>query len=115
MLREADAKTTSLPDSLLPPLLVQLLLPLNGFLPLHLHHLIQPFLLSIQFFLDQLLLQNLGVPDGMALGVEDDLGSGNEVAPLGLGARMGGAPKECGCWRGDKWEQNPITECAYRP
>lgn len=39
--------------------------------------------------MDQLLLQNLGIPDGMALGIEDDLGSGNKVVVLGLGVRMG--------------------------
>ena len=69
---------------------MQLLLPLHGFQALHLHHLIQPLLLCIQFFLNQLLLQNLGIPDGMALSIEDDLGSRNEVVVLGLGVRMVG-------------------------
>lgn len=74
--REGDAKTTPLPDSLLPPLPVQLLLPLNGLLPFHLHHLVQSPFLCVQLSLNQLLLQDLGIPDGVALGIKDDLGRG---------------------------------------
>lgn len=95
--RKKDAKTTSLPDSFLSPLLEKILLPLKGFLPFHLHHLIQPLLLCIQFFLNQLLLQDLGIPDGMALGIKDDLWSRSEIVVLGLGVRLGrDAPRGCG-------------------
>lgn len=31
----------------------------------------------------------MGIPDGMALGIEDDLESGIELVVLGLGVRMG--------------------------
>jgi hypothetical protein len=79
-LREGNVKTTSLPDAFLPPLLVSFLLPLKGFLPFHFHHLIQPLLLCIQFFLYLLLLQDLGIPDGVALGIEDNLGSGGKMS-----------------------------------
>lgn len=109
---EGDAKTTSLPYSFLLPLPVPFLLPLNGFLPFHLHHLIQSLLFCIQFFLDQLLFQDLGIPDGMALGIEDDLKSGNEIVALGLGVSLGrNAPRGCRSWRGEKWEQS-TTQCA---
>lgn len=56
----------------------------------------------------------------MALGIEDDLESGIELAVLGLGVRMGmvgrwgDTPQGCGSWSGEKWEQNPI-KCAHKP
>ena len=70
--------------------------------------------------MDQLLLQNLGIPDGMTLGIEDDLESGIEIVVLGLGVRMGmvggwsDVPQGCGSWSGEKWEQNPIKS-AHKP
>lgn len=103
--RKKDAKTTSLPDSFLSPLPEKLLLPLKQFLPLRLHHLIQPLLLCIQFFLNQLFLQDLGILDGMALGIKDDLRSGSETVVLCLEVRLGrDAPGGCGSWREEKWD-----------
>lgn len=103
--RKKDAKTTSLPDSFLSSLPQKILLPLKGFLPFHLHHLIQPLLLCIQFFLNHLFLQDLGIPDGMALGIKDDLWSRSEIVVLGLEVKLGrDAPWGCGSWREEKWE-----------
>lgn len=95
--REGGPKTTALPDSLLPPLPVQLLLPLNGLLPFHLHHVIQTPLLRVQLSLNQLLLQDLGIPDGMALGIEDDLEAGRRQGPW-VKARGSGGMRQ-GVWK----------------
>ena len=95
--REGGPKTTALPDSFLPPLPVQLLLPLNGLLPFHLHHVIQTPLLRVQLSLNQLLLQDLGIPDGMALGIEDDLEAGRRQWPW-VKARGSGGMRQ-GVWK----------------
>lgn len=67
-----------LPYSLLPPFPFPILLPLEGFPPVYFHHVIQPPLLFIQFLLYLLLLQNLGIPDCMALGIQNNLGGGRK-------------------------------------
>lgn len=46
----------------------------------------------------------------MALGIEDDLGSEDEIVAQGLGVRLGrDAPWRSGSWRGEKWEQSSTS------
>lgn len=64
-----------LPYSLLPPSPFPVLLPLKGLLPVYLHHVVQPPLLFVQLLFYLLLLQDLGIPDCVALGIQNNLGS----------------------------------------
>lgn len=78
-----------LPYSLLPPFPFPILLPLQGFLPVYFHHVIQPPLFFIQFLSYLLLLQDLSIPDCVALGIQNNLGGwGERILTPGSGIRL---------------------------